>query len=67
VAIDGVPAAPAAPRAGFEADVLEHRAFAKLHVEASRALAVRRRRAPVVRANAATGLGSLGAGARHTR
>lgn len=63
-AIDGVPAAPTVPAVpGFEVDVLEHRAFAKLHVEAAALVPFVTDARPAVRANAATGLGALGGAA----
>jgi HEAT repeat protein len=64
LAIDGVPPAPVAPAVpGFETDVLSLQAYAKLHVDAPSLLAFIADARPAVRANAATGLGSLGAAA----
>ena len=63
-AIDGVPAGPPVPAVpGFEAALLEHQAFAKLHVDAAALVPFLTDARPAVRANAATGLGALGAAA----
>jgi HEAT repeat protein len=64
LAIDGVPAGPIAPAVpGFETEVLEHKAFAKIHVEAAALVPFLADARPAPRANAATGLGSLGTAA----
>ena len=64
LAIDGVPAGPIAPAVpGFETELLEHKAFAKRHVEAAALLPFLADARPAARANAATGLGALGAAA----
>lgn len=65
LAIDGVPAAPEPPAiAGFETDLLERKAFAKAGVlDAATLVTFFTDGRAVVRANAATALGVLGASA----